>query len=353
MQEEAALDPAQGPCVAVVGAGGHTGRFVVAELLRRDLSVVAVGRSAQPLASLDPRVERREADVWDPARLTEALAGVPVVINCAGPFLDTADAVVRATLRAGAHYLDVTAEQASAAATLAEFDAPARAAGVRVVPGMGFFGGLADLIVTIAADQLGPLEDVEIAIALDSWHPTAGTRATGRRNTVRRQIIRGACLVPVEAERGRRRIVFGPPFEVQPVTVVPFSEMPLIHRHIEVDQVTTWLADRALADVLDEATPAPVAADDSGRSCQQFQVQVRAQSGGWTQMIRVEGRDIYAVTAPLVVEAAVRILDDDRVGAFAPGELFDARAFLTSLSPDALQLEVMEPRPAAELDDAR
>ena len=32
--------------IAVIGANGHTGRFVVAELLRRGLEPIAVGRSA-------------------------------------------------------------------------------------------------------------------------------------------------------------------------------------------------------------------------------------------------------------------------------------------------------------------
>ena len=48
------------------------------------------------------------------------------------------------------------------------------------------------------------------------------------------------------------------------------------------------------------------------------------------------GHDIYAVTAPIVVEAAGRILAGDvRVtGTAAPGEIFNAEAFLRALSPD-------------------
>jgi hypothetical protein len=53
------------------------------------------------------------------------------------------------------------------------------------------------------------------------------------------------------------------------------------------------------------------------------------------------GRDIYAVTAPIVVEAAVRILEGrvKATGAPAAGELFDARDFLDALSPDHLTVE--------------
>jgi hypothetical protein len=47
--------------------------------------------------------------------------------------------------------------------------------------------------------------------------------------------------------------------------------------------------------------------------------------------VRVASR---AFTAPLVIEAAQRILDGrvKRLGAAAPGELFDARDFLASLT---------------------
>src|SRR3989344_4958922 len=92
------------PSIAVYGASGHTGQFVV-----------------------------------------QAFAGCGVVIHCAGPFMDTAAPVAQAALQAGAHYIDVTAEQPSAQATFADLQAPAAAAGRVVVPAAGFYGGLADL----------------------------------------------------------------------------------------------------------------------------------------------------------------------------------------------------------------
>lgn len=121
--------------IAVMGATGHTGQFVVNEVLRRGLSVVAVGRSAARLGQTMPAsVLQRVAVLDDLASLERAFAGCAVVINCAGPFLDTALPVARAALRAGCHYIDVTAEQPSAQASFAELDAPAREAGRVVIP---------------------------------------------------------------------------------------------------------------------------------------------------------------------------------------------------------------------------
>jgi len=54
------------------------------------------------------------------------------------------------------------------------------------------------------------------------------------------------------------------------------------------------------------------------------------------------GRDIYATTAPLVVQAAERILSSSsqRSGVVAPGEIMDSRDFLQSLSPEDLSFEL-------------
>src|SRR5690606_26838257 len=83
--------------VTVFGAYGHTGRFVAAELRRRGWSVILSGRDAERLAGLPaahPGLEVRAATVNDPASLDRALAGAAAVINCAGPFLDTATPVI-------------------------------------------------------------------------------------------------------------------------------------------------------------------------------------------------------------------------------------------------------------------
>jgi short subunit dehydrogenase-like uncharacterized protein len=161
----------QGQKVAVFGAAGHTGRFVVAELLRCGFAVIAIGRDRDRLAVLadgNRRVEARVAAVEEPASLDRALEGAAVVINCAGPFLDTAEPVISAALRARIPYLDVSAEQPTALSVFERFAAPAKAAGVAILPAMGFYGGLGDLLATAAMGDWASVDDLRIAIALDS-----------------------------------------------------------------------------------------------------------------------------------------------------------------------------------------
>ncbi len=330
--------------VAVFGASGHTGRFVVAELLRRGFVPVAVGRDAGRLAASgfqDLGVEIRTASIDDPASLDRSFADALAVINCAGPFLDTADAVVAAALRARIHYLDVTAEQASALATFDTFDTPAREAGVVVVPAMGFYGGLSDLLATAAMGDWGFADEIRIGIALDSWRPTAGTRLTGRRNTAPRLVVAEGKLTPLAQPALDTAWDFPPPFGRQDVAEIPFSEIVVIARHLRTSHLRTYLNLAPLRDLRDPATPPPVAADASGRSTQTFLVEVIVRKGRDTRRATARGRDIYAVTAPLVCEAVQRILEGAAAnsGAHAPGALFDTRGFLEALSPEPLAFQ--------------
>jgi len=69
---------------------------------------------------------------------------------------------------------------------------------------------------------------------------------------------------------------------------------------------------------------------------------VVASGGGISKRIAAFGRDIYAVTAPLVVEACMRVLSHwpRQGGSFAAAELFDPQDFLAALSSD-IRVELM------------
>jgi short subunit dehydrogenase-like uncharacterized protein len=343
--------PQAGPVVAVFGATGHTGRFVVAELLRRGFVPVAVARDEAKLAVSGFRergVATRSASIDAPGSLDRAFAAASAVINCAGPFMDTAGAVAAAALRAGEHYLDVAAEQQSAQDTFERFDDAARAAGVVVVPAMGFYGGLADLLATAAADGWASVDEVRIAVALDSWHPTLGTRITGYRNTAPRLMIADARLAPIPQPAPETSWEFPEPFGPLEVIELSFSEVVLIAQHLRTSRLHSYINDRPLRDLRDPSTPPPQAADESGRSHQTFLIEAYVRKGKKARRAHALGRDVYAVTAPIVCEAVERILgaQAQRGGAFAPGEIFDAKTFLRALSPQHLTLELETSKPS-------
>jgi hypothetical protein len=210
---------------------------------------------------------------------------------------------------------------------------------------MAFYGGLADLLATAAMGDWTWADGVEIGIALDSWRPTPGTRITGQRNTAARLFISGGQLQPLPTPAHEISRTFPPPFGVQQAIELPFSETVLIAQHLKTAELHTWLNLAPLKDLRDAATPPPTPADDSGRSAQTFTVEATVRKGAESRHAIASGRDIYAVTAPLVVEAAQRILDGEvgKRGALAPGELFEATGFLRALAPEHLILEFGRP----------
>ncbi|MFJ5998863.1 saccharopine dehydrogenase family protein [Streptomyces sp. NPDC092370] len=328
--------------VAVFGAYGHTGRFVVAELWARGFVPVLSGRDEgrlKALAASYPGIEARPASADDPDSLDRALAGAAAVVNCAGPFATTAAPVIEAALRAGIPYVDVAAEIEANADTFGYFADRARAAGAVIVPAMAFFGGLGDLLATAAMDDWATADEVHVAYALSGWQPTHGTRAAG---TVSRQRREGARVVYRNGRLDYRR-------DAAPTLQWPFPEpvgsravigefsmadVVTIPSHLSVPDVRTHMTAEAARDVSAPDTPAPTAVDDRGRSAQTFLVDVVVRSGGRERRAVARGQDIYAVTAPLAVEAVHRILTGQTrtVGVASAGKIFDAAGFLGALS---------------------
>jgi hypothetical protein len=268
-------------------------------------------------------------------------SGAVAVINCAGPFLDTAGPVIAAALRARIHYLDVTAEQPVALCAFEQFSEPARDAGVVVLPSMAFYGGLGDLLATAAMDDWNQGDEIRIAVGLDSWHPTRGTRQTGERNTFRRRVFSNGKLEFLSDPPPKERWNFPPPFGAEEVVGLPLAETIVISRHLSVPEVRAYMNLAPLQDLHDPNTPEPTAVDESGRSAQKFVMDVIVRKGEATRRAIARGRDIYAITAPLVVEALERLLSSPTKlsGTVAPGEVFDARDFIKALTPEHLVVD--------------
>jgi NAD(P)-dependent dehydrogenase (short-subunit alcohol dehydrogenase family) len=335
-----------GKVVTVFGAYGHTGRFVVSELRKREWIPILSGRDPAKLAAVraaDPHAEIRPASLDDPASLDAAIAGAAAVINCAGPFAITAAPLIEAALRARIPYLDIAAEIEANIDTFEHFSGRACEAGIVIVPAMAFYGGLGDLLATAAIGDWRAADEICIAYGLDGWRPTAGTRVAGQVSRQRRD---GRRIVFSDGQFEYRtdgapvlEWTFPPPLGTQPVIgEFTMADTLTISRHLPASQIRSYMTRAAVDDLTSPDVSAPEAADESGRSAQTFLVEVVVRRDGEERRAVASGRDIYAITAPLVVEAARRVVSGlvETAGALTAGEAFDARDFLTSLSPEPL-----------------
>jgi short subunit dehydrogenase-like uncharacterized protein len=340
--------------VAVFGAYGHTGRFVAAELHRRGIAAILSGRDQVKLDLLGPvhpDSDLRVASIEDPASLDRVLEDADIVVNCAGPFGETAPALIEAALRARCHYLDVTGEALVTIETFARYAESelnakrVRDAHIVLVPSMAFYGALGDLLATVALGDWAEADDISIAVALDSWKPTRGTRLAGERRAGRRVIFENGRVevLPPSNQIPTARWEFPSPFGSQEVIgEFPTVDLVTMSRHLRATKITAYLNVAPIRDLRDPNTPGPEPADESGRSAQIFLVEVVARRDDQKRSAIARGRDIYAITAPIVVEAAARIFDGNfkRKGIGAPAEIFDARDFLETLAPEHLTMEI-------------
>ncbi|WP_244162205.1 saccharopine dehydrogenase NADP-binding domain-containing protein [Micromonospora eburnea] len=287
-----------------------------------------------------PGLDARQASVDDPAALDRALHGAAAVINCAGPFATTAAPLVEAALRAGIPYVDVAAEIEANLDTFAHFADRARAAGTVVVPAMAFFGGLGDLLVTTAMGDWTAADEAHIAYGLSSWHPTGGTLASGtvsgQRRGGRRVRYTGGRLEYHDDALPTLEWPFPAPLGPQHVIgEFTMADVVTVPSHLAVPEVRTYMTARAAADLSAPDASAPTAVDERGRSAQTFVVDVLVRRGGTERRVVAAGQDIYAISAPLAVEAVERVLTGRTraVGVASAGAAFDAPDFLRALSP--------------------
>jgi short subunit dehydrogenase-like uncharacterized protein len=156
--------------ILLYGANGYTGELVARRAAALGLppsTLILGGRRAKALAPLGAELgfERRAFSLERPEEIGAALAGVKVVLSCAGPFSHTAKPLVDACLRARVHYLDITGEIEVFEALWAR-DAEARAAGVMLLPGAGFDVVPSDCLAAHLAARLPSATHLRLALSV-------------------------------------------------------------------------------------------------------------------------------------------------------------------------------------------
>ena len=367
--------------IAVYGASGYTGRLVVAELVRRGLPHVVAGRSAARLRAAAAQAGTvapvRTAAVEDRDALRHLLGDCAVVINCAGPFTRHGEAVVRAAVETGTHYLDTTGEQLYMQRVFEHWDAAARAAEVAVIPAMGFDYVPGDLVAHLAARGREPLRELVVAYSVQGFGPTRGTARSaleGMRSgglAYGEGVWRPAGTGPLRASFG-----FPEPIGRRPVIAYPAGEVVTVPRHVRTDKVTALIDVATIVPATGGRSPAPAGdarrrARDAHPAARAGRARDRPAARGADRgaaprrplrrgrgrrrrgrrdrprrrpghrRLRADGGDAAHGAGLLAAE------NFDRSGVLAPATAFDPRPFLDALAEHGLSYELGRRRPAA------
>lgn len=161
----------------VYGATGYTGTLIAEECARRKLPAVLAGRS-DAVRTLAERLQLpfvistidevdRHFDAHD----------IACVLHCAGPFTRTSKTMVDACVRSKRHYLDITGEMQVFEACAAR-DAEAKAAGIMVLPGVGFDVVPSDCMAAHVKRRMPDATQLRLCIASIGGALSHGTATT-------------------------------------------------------------------------------------------------------------------------------------------------------------------------------
>ncbi|MGK8524395.1 saccharopine dehydrogenase NADP-binding domain-containing protein [Nocardia asteroides] len=343
--------------IAVYGASGHTGKLVLAELQRRGVEPVLIGRDADRLAAAAaeiglPDAPIRVAGLRDGAP-AEALTDVDVVISTVAPFVDFGEPVVRAAIAAGTHYVDTSGEQAHVQRVFDAYAEPARQAGVTAVPMVNDGGFLGDLVGSLAAAQVERPRQVTLA------HRLTGngvlSRGSGRTAVANGSSWAGGGAIFTDGAwrtgipARTTKVTF--PGATHPTEVVRFAltEVVTVPRHVPADHVE-GVVEAEVAALFTDLTPAlaetlPEYPREDQENPGRFLVLADVMGSGGGARAYAEGTDTYRFTAIAAAEAAVRLATDGaEAGVLAPSQAFDPAGILNSFAGQGLRWAV-EPLP--------
>lgn len=206
----------------IYGANGYTGELIAREAVARGQRPILAGRNAAKIEALARELgcEWRAFDLSAPD-----LSGVELVLHCAGPFMHTSKAMVRACLDAGAHYLDITGEIAVFEPVLRKND-EAIQRGVTLLPGAGFDVVPTDCLAAMLHQRLPDANELWLA-----WHATKDRASRGTMKTVVEGLGTGGAI-----RKNGKIIIVSQLFDVREI---PYSVGPRLSVTIPWGDVST------------------------------------------------------------------------------------------------------------------
>ena len=332
--------------LAVLGATGYTGRLVVEQARELGLPLRLVGRRRAALEELAREGDEiRPADARHESELIEAFDGAFAVASTAGPFLAVGTKPVGAAIAVGAHYLDVSGEQAFARVVYEGFGESAEERGVVLLTSFGFDYVPGDLAARLAAEGLEePLDEIVVAYATEGQDTSAGTRRTIGHVMGQPQVAWEGRVVPSRFGKTVRRVRF--PSGERSVVEWAGTEPLTVPRHTRVQKVRSYFAAPRSVALAGFVAPlmAPLVRQSgrvggnpsaSRRMDNTWTVVAEARRGGDGRRATLVGRDTYGLAALLVAHGARALRDGEArgTGALAPAEAFDVHTFAPRLAP--------------------
>ncbi len=328
------------------GATGFTGRLLAQEALRRGHRPVLGGRSEarlQPLAEslgLEYQVfglERLDA-------LVRAVRDFDLVFHAAGPYIHTADPMMKACALAGRHYLDITGEIPVFEGSTA-YDEAMRRQNRAMISGVGFDVVPGNCLAQYVAGQLPEATQLDVAFYAPTGISAGTARSAIAGGAAGGWVRRKGRLIPYPLGTGRRRVRFpNGQFSVVPF---PWGDLSASFQSTGIPNITVYGAfspllagmarfgapigqfllsippvRSALSGLAGAVFKGP-SADQQASNRAYFWAQVADEAGNSAQAW-IETPEPYRFTALAGIRAVERTLAENPAGVLAPAQAFGA-----------------------------
>jgi short subunit dehydrogenase-like uncharacterized protein len=333
----------------IYGANGYTGELAAREAVRRGLSPILAGRSADAVSHLarELGLPSRSFPLDDPAVVRAGLVGVEAVLHCAGPFVRTSPIMVNACLATGVHYLDITGEIAVFEAVLStpKADAALRA-GIALLPGVGFDVVPSDSVAFRLEAALPGATELALAFASDRSSYSRGTAKTMIENLPHAGAVRrNGKIVPVPLAYDARKIDFGGQLGPRWTVTIPWGDVATAYHTTGIPNIRVYTGmppsqirrmrlfrpllpltglktvKQFLARRVDRQEPGP--GPEARATARTYLWGEVRDAAGTCLTTTLETPEAYAFTAVSAVSAVERAL----AGAVSPGAWTPTRAF--------------------------
>lgn len=314
------------------GATGYTGRKIAQETAARGLRPILAGRDAVALRELGEalHLEWQAVALNDTAALHALVARCSAVLHAAGPFVDTWQPMVEACLASGTHYLDLTGEIPVYEAQAA-LDARARAAGVMLMPGVGFDMVPGDCLALYLKRVMPDAIALDMGISFEGTMTRGTIRSALRSFSPAARVRREHALVAL-AEPAAREFDFGPGAcgGRSLAYAMDFGDVSIGWRTTGIANINCYLRPSkefaALAGITSDADVAKLPAGPSADELQNFPSILVAEvrnAAGERRAARLVLPQIYAITATLAADIAERVARGTaRAGFQTPAPVF-------------------------------
>lgn len=356
--------------VCIYGATGYTGRLIAQDLAARGVPVLLAARDGRRLEAV--AADLREAGgivagtsavaLDDHRALVNTFASAGVLVNAAGPFLQTGAPVLRAALEAGVSYLDTTGEQPWIKRVFDDFDLDLRRAGVAAVPAMGYDYVPGDVVAHLVGASVEPVEELLVAYDVTGFEMTRGSWHSAVDLMKHRGVAyRDGSWRPAAMRPDTGIVDFPDPIGPQRVGPFASGEVLNVPRHVRTRTIRSVLSNRALdppgpmervvpylGPVLGALMRSPLSGavhaairrmpegppeHERGAATWTVMAQARGTDGASARGV-IRGPDVYGLTGKLLAWAAVEVLagrGPSSGGAHSPVTAFGTDALLEAL----------------------